>query len=85
MLPGRRLGHAEVDHLRHRPDRQDVKQGDLPAVFFATKNALSKKDDVALLGFRPYLWIGEYYRKGLNNALHATIRVTRRPHRPQHG
>ena len=40
-------------------DRQDVKQGDLPAVLFATKNALSKKDYVALLGFRPDLWIGK--------------------------
>jgi hypothetical protein len=36
-------------------DRQDVKQGDLPAVLLATKNALSKKDDVALPGFTPYL------------------------------
>ena len=33
------------------------KQGDLPDVLFCNKIALSKKDEIAFLGFRPYRWI----------------------------
>jgi hypothetical protein len=40
-------------------ERQDVTQGDLPAVLFAIQHALSRKDHVALLRFKLDLSIGK--------------------------